>query len=169
MRGQYPPRFIAGLLDRLHDQAEGLFIRLQVRRKPAFVTDRRVQPFFLQQRLERMEHLRRHPERLAETGRPHRHDHELLQVQPIVGMGPAVDDVHERHRQHSRIRPAQISIERLARFIRRRLRHSQRHTENGIGAELALRFRAIQLDHRLIDADLVERVLSQQLRCDRPC
>ena len=91
----------------------------------AFVTNRRVQPLFLQQRLERMKYLRRHPERLAEACRAHRHDHKFLQIQPIVGMGPAVDDIHQRHRQHSRIGPAKISVERLAGLCRRRLCHGQ--------------------------------------------
>ena len=40
---------------------------------------------------------------------------------------------------------------------RRRMRHRQRNAENRIRAELLLGRRAVELDHRLVDADLVER------------
>jgi hypothetical protein len=35
----------------------------------------------------------------AKRRRADRHDHEFLDVDRIVGMGAAVDDVHHRHRQ----------------------------------------------------------------------
>jgi len=41
-----------------------------------------------------------------------RHDHEFLDVDRIVGMRPAIDDVHHRNRQHVRTRTADIAVER---------------------------------------------------------
>ena len=38
----------------------------------------------------------------AKRGGADRHDHEFLEVDRIVGMGAAVEDVHHRHRQQSR-------------------------------------------------------------------
>src|SRR3979411_2818886 len=52
--------------------------------------------------------------RLAEGRRADRHDHEFLEVDRVVGMHPAVDDVHHRGRQQARRAPAHIAIERLA-------------------------------------------------------
>ena len=38
----------------------------------------------------------------AKRRRADRHDHEFLEVDRIVGMHAAIDDVHHRHRQHAR-------------------------------------------------------------------
>ena len=48
-----------------------------------------------------VEDLGAHAQRLGERSRADRHDHELLDVDRVVGMGAAVDDVHHRHRQHA--------------------------------------------------------------------
>ena len=54
-----------------------------------------------------------------EVGRPLGDDHELLEVERVVGVGAAVDDVHQRHGQHARARPAQVLVERQRRARRR--------------------------------------------------
>ena len=85
----------------------------------------------------------------------HRHDHELLDVDGVVGMRAAVDDVHHRHGQQVRVGAAEIAIERQPARLRRRLGHRQRHAEDGVGAEPALVGRAVELDQRVVDAALV--------------
>ena len=77
-------------------------------------------------------------------------------------MGAAVDDVHQRHRQHMRARAADIAVERQARLLRRRLRDRERDAEDGVGAEAALVGRAVELDHRAVDAELIVGVAARE-------
>ena len=57
---------------------------------------------------------------LGERGRPDRHDHELLEVDRVVGVDAAVDHVHHRHRQHVGVRPRRRSGRGAARARRPR-------------------------------------------------
>ena len=56
--------------------------------------------------------MRRPSEKLAA---PRGHDHELLQVDRVVGVGAAVDHVHHRHREHGRRRRGSIRRARRCR------------------------------------------------------
>jgi hypothetical protein len=49
--------------------------------------------------LQRVEHLGAHAHGLGDARRADRYDHELLEVDVVVGVHPAIDDVHHRHRQ----------------------------------------------------------------------
>ena len=70
----------------------------------------------------------------------------------------AVEDVHHRHRQRARVRSAQIAVERQSRRLGRGSGDRQRDAEDRVRAEPSLVRRAVELAHRAIDADLVERV-----------
>ncbi len=70
-------------------------------------------------------------------------------------MGAAIDDVHHRHRQKMGVRAADIAIERQAGGFGGSLGDGQRNAEDGVGAEARLVRRAVELDHRLVDLDLV--------------
>ena len=84
-----------------------------------------------------------------------RHDHEFLEVDRVVGVRAAVDDVHHRHRQHARLRAADVAVERQARGLGRGLGDGQRDAEDRVGAEARLVRRAVELDQRLVDGDLI--------------
>ena len=73
----------------------------------------------------------------AKRRRADRQDHEFLEVDRVVGMRAAIDDVHHRHRQDMRLDAADIAVERQAGGIRRRLGDGERHAEDGVGAEPA--------------------------------
>ena len=64
--------------------------------------------------LQRVEGLGAVAQRLAKGRRADRDDHQLLQVEVVVGVGAAVDDVHHRHRHLHRARAAEVAIERQA-------------------------------------------------------
>jgi hypothetical protein len=85
----------------------------------------------------------------------HGQDHELLDVDRIVGMRAAVDDVHHRHRQGARRGPADVAVERLAMRLGRRLGDGEADREDRVGAEPRLVGRAVQLDHEAVDLHLV--------------
>jgi hypothetical protein len=59
-----------------------------------------------------MKDLRANAQRLAKRGRAKRHDHELLQIDLVVGVGTAVDHVHLRDGQLHLAGAAEVSIER---------------------------------------------------------
>ena len=111
-------------------------------------------PALLSARLQRMENLRAHAQRLGECRRADRHHHEFLEVDRIVGMRAAIDDVHHRHRQHARGGAADIAIERQVVGDRRGFRDRKRHAEDRIGAEPRLVGRAVERDHGLVDLGL---------------
>ena len=129
------PRAVAGLLNRLENEEEGVFGGLQVRRKSAFIADGRRLLARLQELLERGEHLSPHPQRLGKPPGTDGHDHELLDIERIVRVRAAVDDVHLRNRQHPRPRPPKRPIQRQTAAGRHRLGRSQRDAEDRVRPE----------------------------------
>ena len=69
-----------------------------VGREAAFVADRGAHALVVDDLLQRVEDLGAVAHRLAEARRADRDDHQLLQVEVVVGVRAAVDDVHHRHR-----------------------------------------------------------------------
>ena len=155
---------VAGLADRGHDELERGVRRRQVRRKAALVADIGVVAGLLQFAAQGVEDFRAAAQRLGEGRRPHRHDHEFLEIDRIVGMHAAIDDVHHRHRQRPRRGAADITIERHVEGFGGRLGAGQRDAENGVGPEPALVRRAVEIDHDLVDLDLLlDRPVAQRL------
>ena len=54
----------------------------------------------------------RHPNRFPEALGAHRHNHELLEVDGVVRVFAAVDDVHHGNRQASGVDPPEVSVQR---------------------------------------------------------
>src|SRR5690606_23849623 len=87
--------------------------------------------------------------------RADRYDHEFLEVDRVVGMRSAIDDVHHRDRQNVRPGTSDIAVERQVGSLGRRLGDREGDAENGVGAEARLVRRAVELDHRPVYLDLV--------------
>ena len=83
------------------------------------------------------------------------HDHELLEVDLVVGVSAAVEHVHHRHRQHPRGLAAEVAPQRQALLGRLRVGRRQRHAEDRVGAQTRLVGRAVQRDQRLVEAALI--------------
>ena len=77
-------------------------------------------------------------------------------------MRATIDDVHHRHRQQPRIGAADVAVERQTRRHRRRLGRGERHTEDGIGAELGLVGRTVEFNHHAIEGDLFLGLVAAQ-------
>ena len=105
-----------------------------------------------------MENLHARAEGLREGRQALGHDHELLEVDGRVGVRAAVDDVHHRHGQHLGVRPAEVLEERLAGGGGGGVGGGERDAEDGVGAELLFVVGAVELDERVVDFDLIERV-----------
>jgi hypothetical protein len=102
-----------------------------------------------------MEDLRAAPQRFRKALRADRHDHELLEIQRIVGVRAAVEDVHHRHRQQIGVDPADIAVERQSERIGGGLGGRQADPEDRIGAEPRLVVAAVERDHLRVDRGLV--------------
>ncbi len=156
-------RLVAGLFDRGEDHVDRGGVVRQIGREAAFVADGRAEPLVVQHLLEMVEDLAAATDRVAEPLEAQRHDHELLHVDRVVGVLAAVDDVHHRRGQQPGVRAADVAIERQAAVLGRRVGRGQRHAQDRVRAELLLVRRAVQLAEHLVDADLIERVGTDQL------
>ena len=100
-------------------------------------------------------------DRFLEGRRTLGHDHEFLEVDRRVRMGPAVDDVHHRHREDLCVGPAEVFIKRQVQTGGSGFGDRETDAENSVGSQLGLVRRAVQTDH-----DAVEDVLSGRALAD---
>ncbi len=161
---------VAGRLDPGEDRLQRRLVGVEVRREAALVADGGREPLRGEALLQRVEDLGAHPQALREARRAGRHDHELLEVDRVVGVGAAVEHVHHRHRQQRRLAAAvelgQVAVERLAGVGRGGLGRGQRDAEDRVGAQPALVGRAVELDHRLVEGALLGGACARQRRGD---
>ena len=151
---------LAGLearrLDGLDDEVQRRFGRRQVGREAAFVADIGVVAGLFQRRLQDVEHFRAPAHGFRDrVARRAGSDHEFLEIDGIVGMGAAIDDVHHRRGQDARLGAADIAVERQAGGVGRGLGDRHGDAEDGVGAEARLVGRAVEFDHGLVDMDLI--------------
>ena len=94
-----------------------------------------------------MEDLRRPPAAPPRTiGSPGRDEHELLDVEPVVGVGAPVDHVHQRKRQSTRaVRPPEVAEEREPDVVGGGAGAGERDAEDRVGAQRLLLGRAVEL------------------------
>ena len=114
-----------------------------------------------------MEDLGAHPDRRREALRARGHEHELLEVEAVVGVRPAIEHVQERHREEPRADAAEVRVERQAHLVGGGAGHGQRDTEDRVGAERRLVRRAVEVDHGLVDRGLLGRLHPFELGPDR--
>jgi hypothetical protein len=116
------------------------------RGETAFVADGRVQALRVQDLLQGVEHLGAVAHRFLERRGADRDDHEFLDVQVVVGVGAAVDDVHHRHRHLHRARTAEVAVQRQAGFFGGGLGHGHGDGQHRVRAQAALVLGAVQVD-----------------------
>ena len=111
----------AGSFDRLDQQLDRVLVGVEVGREATLVADRGGEALVVQHLLEHVVRLRAPTQRLAERRRADRHDHELLEVDRVVGVHAAVEHVHHRHRQHMGVDAADVPVERDLELVGGRL------------------------------------------------
>src|SRR5581483_3372307 len=95
-------------------------------------------------------------EGFVEAGRAHGHDHELLEVDGVVGVGAPVDHVHHGHGQDVGVGPAHVAVDGQLQLVGRGLGHGQAGAEDGVGAQACLVRGAVQVDEGGVHAPLVQ-------------
>jgi hypothetical protein len=118
------------------------------------------EPAVVQRALQRVEHLGAHPQALGERRRAGGHDHELLEVDLVVGVRAAVEDVHHRHRKDVRALAAEVAPQRQPLLAGGGVGRGERHAEDRVGAEARLVGRAVELDQRAVQTLLVLGVVA---------
>ena len=155
---------MARALGRLEHRFDRRLRRRQVRGKAALVADRGGETALVEQAAERVERLGPDPHRLGKRAGAGRDDHELLEVDRVLRMGSAVDHVHHRHGQDTRVLAAQPAVERLLRIRSSGPGRRERDAQNRVRSEAALVRRPVELDEAPVEGRLVGRVHS----ADRP-
>ncbi|MNE33035.1 hypothetical protein D3C80_1266770 [compost metagenome] len=118
-----------------------------------------------------MEDLGAHAQGVGEVLGANRLHHELLDVDVVIGVLAAVDDVHHRHRHgvlaRSAVQFGDVGVQRNALGLGSGLGGGQGHGEDGVGTQLAFVLGTVQLDHRAVEGFLVGSILAQQQVADR--
>ena len=144
-----------GGFDPLHQHRERFLVRSQVGGEASLVADGAGQPALAQHPMKGVVGLRTPTEALCKRGGADGHDHELLEVDVVIGVRATVKDVHHRHRQDIRRSPTHVAIERESILSGGCSRGRHRYGEDGIGAQTFFVWRPVELDHLGIDTPLI--------------
>jgi len=151
-------QLVASLGHGRSDHFQRFFSVGDVRCETAFITHGGRHVLVVQHFLQVVEHFSAHAQGFAEGRSANRDNHQLLEVQAVVGVFAAVDHVHHRHRQRHRARTTDIAIQRQTGFFSSSLGYSHRNSQDGVGAQTTLVVGAVQIDHGLVDESLVGSV-----------
>ena len=157
---------ISGLFNRLDDEDQGLLVGLQVGRKTALVAHGGVVALRLEDRAQVVEDLGTHADPLAEAPGADGHDHEFLDVHVVVGVHPAIDDIHMRDGDVLGRDPADVTVQGHPEPLRGGPGTGERDGEDGVCPEGALGFRPVELDHRVVEPALFEDIHPDDLGAD---
>ena len=141
-------------------------MRVEVGCDAALVADVGVEAAALRDLAQARVHLGPRAEGFGEGREADRRDHELLEVDRVVGVRAPVDDVEERDGQRARAGTAEVAVERHVELRGGGMRRRQRDAEHGVRAELGEVRRAVEELEGLVEAALVERVASDDLGRD---
>ena len=118
-----------------------------------------------------MEYFRTHAQRFSEVLGANRLNHELLNINVVISVLAAVDDVHHWYRHgilaSSTVQFSNVLVQWDALGSSGSLGSSQRDSQNSVGTELGLVFSAVQVDHQGVQATLVSSVETDQGFTDR--
>ena len=157
---------VAGSLDPLQQQLKRLGVGLEVGGETALVAHGGAMSLVVEGLLQVVKDLGAHSQRLGEALSADRNDHELLEVDGVVGVGATVEHVHHRHREDVCGLAAEIPPQRLPLLGRRRVCGGQRHREHRVGAQPGLVGRAVEGDQRPVERRLSGRIETANRRRD---
>ena len=156
-------QLIAGFLNRNLDEIQSSARAFDVWRKTAFITDpsvvARSRQFFFQ----RVKDFGAHADGFFHVAGGHRHDHEFLNVDWVICVLAAIDDIHHWHRQDTGRGATNVAEQRLRGEISSCLCAGQRHTKNSVRAQTCFVWGAVQLDHCGIDGNLFSDIHAHEV------
>ena len=155
-------RLVSGGLNGLQNEIKCIAGGVQVGCKAALIPDAGVVARIRELFLEGVEHFRAHADSICDAFRGHGHDHEFLNINRVISVFAAIDNVHHRHGQSAGIGAADIAKERLPGIFCGGFGSSEGHAKDRVGPEPALVVRAVQFDHGAIDGHLFCGVKANQ-------
>ena len=158
---------VTGFFDSLGDDFQRVVGALERRGEATFVTDGGVQAHVVQDLLQRVEDFRAVAERFREGRGADGHDHEFLEIDRSIGVRATIDDVHHRHGKHFGVRATDVFIKRLAHLRGGGFGDGEGGTEDGVRTQFGLRGRAVDLQHGLVETDLIAGVTTDERVGDR--
>ena len=170
-QGDVFAQLVACSFNRFSDNSQCFGVRTQVRRVAAFVTNGSVHAFGLQHFRQVMEHFRTHAYCFFQGRRANRLNHEFLDVDVVVSVLTAVDDVHHRNRHgvfaRSAVQFSDVRVQRQAFGRSSCFGVRQRNGQDSVRTEVRFVFSTVQVDHDLVDASLIFSIFAQDCLSDR--
>ena len=118
----------SGRFNCFYEILQGFFIVLEVRRKTTFIPHCCRMTILRQDALKRMEHFGALLQRFRPRTSTYRHNHKFLEIDGIVRMFSAVNNIHHGNRQSLGIYTANVIVQRHTVLIRRSTSASKRNT-----------------------------------------
>ena len=146
----------------LDDVVQGLLVGGEVGSEAALVADAAAQAGIVKDFLQGVVDLGAPAQCLGEGGSADGHDHELLEVNVVVGMGAAVQDIHHGGGQLVGVHATDVLVQGKLGGFRCSASGCQGGAQNGVGAELALVVGAVGLDHLVVDSALIVGLKANQ-------
>ncbi|CCK08265.1 phosphopyruvate hydratase [Cronobacter sakazakii 696] len=170
-QGDVFAQFVTRCFYRFSDNSQSFGVRTQVWRVAAFVTHCGVHAFAFQHFRQVMENFRTHADGFFNAGSANRLDHEFLDINVVVSVLAAVDDVHHRNRHREFARSAvqfsDVLVQRHAFGSSSSFSVSQRNGQNGVCTEVRFVFSTVQIDHDLVDTSLIFSIFANDSLSDR--
>ena len=118
-----------------------------------------------------MEHFRTHTNGFFQSLSANRLNHEFLDVDVVVSVLTAVDDVHHRNRHgvfaRSAVQFSDVRVQRQAFGRSSCFGVRQRNGQDSVRTEVRFVFSTVQVDHDLVDASLIFSIFAQDCLSDR--
>ena len=92
------------------------------------------------------------------------HDHEFLEVDRRIGVGPAVDDVHHRDGEDLGVGAAEVFIKREVQAGGGGFGDGEADTEDGVGAEIGFVGGPVEAEHDAVEHVLGGRAFAEEGR-----
>ena len=146
---------VSRLFYRLEDHFHSFFVAAQVGGKATFIPHVGAVALGLQHALEVVEDLGAHAQAVGERLCAHRHDHEFLDVDLVVGVRATVQDVHHGHGKGACTHTPHVAVQWQSKAIRCGTCGGKADAQNGVRTQVSFVLRAVQFQHGLVDETLV--------------
>ena len=164
-------QLVASGFNGFSDNSQRFSVGTQVRRVATFVTNSSVHAFSFQNFSQVVEHFRTHTYGFFQGFSAYRLNHKFLDVDVVVSVLAAVDDVHHRNRHgvfaRGAVQLSDVLVQRLTFRSSGSFGVSQRDGQDSVRTEVRFVFSTVQVDHDFVDASLIFGIFAQDCLSDR--
>ncbi len=154
--------FVTSVFDGVYNKGQSFVSGLQIRSKTAFIANVCVLTGSFQVFLQSLENFGTHTDSFFNRICRNRHNHKFLNINRVICVFAAVQNVHHWNWQSASHSAAQVTIQRQASFFCLSFSHSQRYCQNSVSAQVAFVFCAVQINHCVINVNLIFCFIASQ-------